>query len=84
MGWATAWSFDRLRLWIEFDISPEYVLRSSIIYGLGCMVVSVVWIWHGLVPKLLFHDATELRMLSDAGLATHWLPLIGSTEVVLV
>lgn len=23
MGWATAWSFDRLRLWLERDISPE-------------------------------------------------------------
>lgn len=23
MGWATAWSFDRLRLWLEWGISPE-------------------------------------------------------------
>lgn len=23
MGWATAWSFDRLRLWLERDIGPE-------------------------------------------------------------
>jgi hypothetical protein len=27
MGWATAWSFDRLRLWLERDISPERALR---------------------------------------------------------
>ncbi|MEU9455758.1 hypothetical protein [Streptomyces sp. NPDC048277] len=28
MGWATAWSFDRLRLWLERGISPERALRN--------------------------------------------------------
>ncbi|MFJ4688190.1 hypothetical protein ACIQNG_31500 [Streptomyces sp. NPDC091377] len=28
MGWATAWSFDRLRLWLERGITPERALRS--------------------------------------------------------
>jgi hypothetical protein len=82
MGWATAWSFDRLRLWIEADVAPEAVLRSSILYGVCRSVVAFVWIWHGLVPKLLFHDPAELAMLSDAGIATHWLPLIGAAEVI--
>jgi hypothetical protein len=27
LGWATAWSFDRLRLWLEEGISPEHSLR---------------------------------------------------------
>jgi hypothetical protein len=26
MGWATAWSFDRLRLWLERGITPERAL----------------------------------------------------------
>jgi hypothetical protein len=82
MGWATAWSFDRLRLWIEADIAPEAVLRSSIVYGVCRSVVAFVWIWHGLVPKLLFRDPAELAMLSDAGIASHWLPLIGLAEVI--
>jgi hypothetical protein len=82
MGWATAWSFDRLRLWIEDDVAPEAVLRSSIIYTICRGLVVFVWIWHGLVPKLLFRNAAELAMLSDAGIATHWLPLIGAAEVV--
>ncbi|MEI5526332.1 hypothetical protein WB401_42350 [Streptomyces brasiliscabiei] len=30
MGWATAWSFDRLRLWLERDITPEEALRRWI------------------------------------------------------
>ncbi|UFR07361.1 hypothetical protein KBP30_13930 [Streptomyces sp. Go40/10] len=28
MGWATAWSFDRLRLWLERGISPERALAN--------------------------------------------------------
>lgn len=28
MGWATAWSFDRLRLWLEYGITPERARRN--------------------------------------------------------
>jgi hypothetical protein len=27
LGWATAWSFDRLRLWLEDGVTPEAALR---------------------------------------------------------
>lgn len=30
MGWATAWSFDRLRLWLERGVSPERALLNWI------------------------------------------------------
>ncbi|WP_030789421.1 hypothetical protein [Streptomyces sp. NRRL S-920] len=30
MGWATAWSFDRLRLWLERDITPERALLNAL------------------------------------------------------
>jgi hypothetical protein len=30
MGWATAWSFDRLRLWLERGISPGQALRRTL------------------------------------------------------
>ncbi len=30
MGWATAWSFDRLRLWCEHGITPERSLRYAL------------------------------------------------------
>lgn len=33
MGWATAWSFDRLRLWIEYGLDPATTLRSSLLRG---------------------------------------------------
>ena len=28
-GWATAWSFDRLRLWLEHGVPPERALRTA-------------------------------------------------------
>ncbi|CAM5247928.1 hypothetical protein SBADM41S_08764 [Streptomyces badius] len=31
MGWATAWSFDRLRLWCERDISPARSLAHALV-----------------------------------------------------
>jgi hypothetical protein len=30
MGWATAWSFDRLRLWLEYGITPRRALLHAI------------------------------------------------------
>jgi len=30
MGWGTAWSFDRLRLWVERGITPEQALRNAL------------------------------------------------------
>lgn len=29
MGWATAWSFDRLRLWVEHGTTPERALATA-------------------------------------------------------
>lgn len=31
MGWATAWSFDRLRLWLETGATPEHTLRRALV-----------------------------------------------------
>lgn len=30
-GWATAWSFDRLRLWLEHGIPPERARRNAVL-----------------------------------------------------
>lgn len=40
LGWATAWSFDRLRIWVERDEPPErWPLRS------------VLWVWRPERPR---------------------------------
>jgi hypothetical protein len=81
MGWATAWSFDRLRLWAEKDQSPESSRNLWIIHALARLTIAFVWIWHGLVPKLLFHHPDELATLREAHLSTSWLPLVGAAEI---
>ena len=32
LGWATAWSFDRLRIWLEADIPPEHWPLWSVLW----------------------------------------------------
>jgi len=85
LGWATAWSFDRLRLWIEQGIPPEVSRDRAFIYGLSRLTIAFIWFYHGLVPKLLFHNADELKMLTDAGVASSnlltWVSLFGWLEI---
>ena len=87
LGWATAWSFDRLRLWVEDGCPPETVRAMSLIYAIARLMVVFVWLWHGLVPKLSFHDGDEIRMLVDV--APHLsspastLNLFGIAEVIV-
>jgi len=85
IGWATAWSFDRLRLWIERGAPPEASRTYAGIYSVARAAVAFVWLYHGLVPKLLFHNADELRMISRVvipGMSTHVaVALAGTLEV---
>lgn len=37
--------------------------------ALARLAVAAVWIWHGLVPKLLARDAGEVRLMEAGGLA---------------
>ena len=83
IGWATAWSFDRMRLWAERDTAPELSMRFAVVHALSRIAVAAVWLWHGLVPKLLFRDADERIMLAHVGLPESWLPWIGSAEIVM-
>jgi hypothetical protein len=68
LGWATAWSFDRLRLWVEQDIPPSIVFRCSLIHAIVRLTTAFVWIYHGLVPKILFRHADEIKMLQQSGM----------------
>jgi hypothetical protein len=85
IGWATAWSFDRLRLWIEEGIPPEVSRDRALIDGVSRLTIAFIWLYHGAVPKLLYHNQDEIRMLTDAGVSqSHlltWLSLFGWLEV---
>jgi len=67
LGWATAWSFDRLRLWLEKGISPESSRDRTLVYVVARGTAAFIWFYHGLVPKLLFHGRSELDLLSRIG-----------------
>ena len=85
IGWATAWSFDRLRLWIEEGIPPEVSRDRALIDGVSRLTIAFIWLYHGAVPKLLYHNPDEIRMLTDAGVSpSHllpWISLFGWLEV---
>ena len=75
LGWATAWSFDRLRLWIEAGVTPAESLRQTFTHAVSRLTLAAVFFYHGLVPKLLTHDAAELAMFADAGISPERLAL---------
>ena len=87
LGWATAWSFDRLRLWIEEGQSPESSLERWVVHGVTRLTLAAVWIYQGLVPKLLHPDTGELAILARLGLTGHSalaaVRLAGALEVLL-
>lgn len=83
IGWATAWSFDRLRLWIEADISPQVSLRLALIHAFARLGIAFIWLWQGLMPKLLFPSHDEVAMMGAAGLPVSSLFFIGIFELGL-
>jgi hypothetical protein len=87
IGWATAWSFDRLRLWLERGIDPGSSGRLALVHGLARTGLAAIFAWHGLVPKLLGPDATELRMMAEVGVPAAAvvvsLRALGAAEVAL-
>ena len=75
IGWATAWSFDRLRLWIEKGIDPAASLTNSLIHALARFALVFVWLYQGIVPKLLFLQHDEMAMMAAAGVSSDVTPL---------
>jgi hypothetical protein len=87
LGWATAWSFDRLRLWLEQGLDPATALHNSVVHALARVVLAVIWVYQGLVPKLLYSDTGELRLLRRTrlfrGAEPVVLRLLGAGEIAL-
>jgi len=69
LGWATAWSFDRLRLWIERGFDPAASMRRSLVYLTARLALAFVWLYQGIVPKLILRHPDELALLRNAGLS---------------
>jgi uncharacterized membrane protein YphA (DoxX/SURF4 family) len=87
IGWATAWSFDRLRLWLEERIDPAQAMRQAMIHVIARLALVAIFMYQGLVPKLLGRHADELAMLGDAGIPADVRPFVlaalGVCEIAL-
>lgn len=87
IGWATAWSFDRLRLWLEAGVEPAQAWRQTLVHAVTRLGLALVFAYHGVVPKLLGPHPDELALLQDAGIsgsqARSAAYLLGGVEVLL-
>jgi hypothetical protein len=72
IGWATAWSFDRLRLWLESGIPPSVSFSRWFVHVCGAWLLALLWMYQGIVPKLVAPEAGELDLLRAAGWFAGW------------
>jgi hypothetical protein len=63
ISWATAWSFDALKLWIEQKIDPKYSISRYITYLFAKLTLVFIWVYMGLIPKIICKDSGELDMI---------------------
>ena len=87
MGWATAWSFDRLRLWLEGGVDPAQAMRQTMIHAVARVGLAAIFAYQGLVPKLIARHADEMALIRGGGIpleaAGTALVSIGVAEIVL-
>jgi hypothetical protein len=69
IGWATAWSFDRLRLWLEAGVDPASAMRQTLIHVIARVALAAVFAFQGILPKILMRNADEIAVLRNAGIA---------------
>lgn len=84
-GFATALSFDMLRIWLEKGIQPAVNIQRAMIHSFSVLMITLLWIYQGLVPKLLFPEAGELAIIQQLGWFSGWerqlLLLLGIGEI---
>ena len=51
IGWATAWSFDRLRLWLEERVDPARAARNMLIHTVARSALVLVLAYRGMVAS---------------------------------
>jgi hypothetical protein len=67
-GWATAWSFDRLRLWLEDGTPPERSRELAVAHAAAVSGLAGAWLYQGLIPKLVAVDEQEVGIWRSLGL----------------
>ena len=86
MIWATAWSFDCLKNWIEKGLHPKQAVNAQLSVLLVNFTLGIIWIFQGLIPKILFTYTGEIEILRKSGLFSGYeeniLIVIGLAEIV--
>jgi hypothetical protein len=75
LGWATAWSFDRLRLWLERGAEPAATLDRSLVHWTGRATLGFIWLYQGILPKLLA-PAGEIDLATRTGVPASLAPTV--------
>ncbi|MFB9862871.1 DoxX-like family protein [Rufibacter immobilis] len=70
IGWATAWSFDALKRWLEQGQHPRVSKTLGLLLVISNLLIAFTWLYHGVVPKLLYMETGELAMLTASGMFT--------------
>jgi hypothetical protein len=65
ISWATAWSFDRLGLWLERGIDPAAAAHRALSDALARVSLAAVWIYQGVIPKLLLRHDAEMALIRE-------------------
>jgi len=85
MVWATAWSFDCLKNWIEKGLHPKQMINAQLSVFLINLTLGLIWIYQGLIPKILFTDTGEIEILKKSrlfnGYEENILMIIGVAEI---
>jgi hypothetical protein len=68
LGWATALSFDVLARWVEAGTPPETSYRTLLAHALARVGLALIWLYQGLIPKLLVSHPAERAPFEQLGL----------------
>lgn len=83
----TALSFDILKKWIETKVPPQTSIKAYLSCLIGNTALALIWIYQGVVPKLLFPHTGEISMMEKTGVFPGWEPQIvtmaGIAEILL-
>ncbi|MEH7349400.1 DoxX-like family protein [Gottfriedia acidiceleris] len=87
MGWATALSFDVLKRWIEKGELPRIQYLRFFSNAIITMLFFFIWLYHGLVPKIIAKHSEEVAMLSSltsikGSAAVRGVEIIGVLEIL--
>jgi hypothetical protein len=71
IGWATAWSFDRLRLWLERRVDPAHAMRQTLVHFVARAALAAVFV-QGAVTDIAVVTLGLLELVLAAALLIAW------------